>query len=315
MQRESPLVSIIIVLYNSSEYIEPCLRSLATLKYSPFEVILVDNGSNDDSCTLARKVANDAGLEYMIRRLGANGGFAKANNYGFKLSGGDIALLLNPDTEVFPDTLDKLTGAFEEDDVGVVGCKLYYPDQKIIQHAGGYVRDNGLTMHYGIGEEDAGQYEEPKDVTYVTGAALAIRRSVFERAGMLDPGYSPAYFEDVDICLNARRLGYRVAYAPEARIIHHESTTIRKFSKRYYYLYHRNRIRFMLKNFSFKFLKAKALPMEKRWLVITGTDEPISPLIRAYLTNLVMLPLTLVSRRRNDRLIGKPRIEDTVSTL
>ncbi|MCG2795859.1 MAG: glycosyltransferase, partial [Actinomycetia bacterium] len=100
IQGECPLVSIIVVLYDSVGYIEPCLRSLATLKYSPFEVILVDNGSNDGSCTLARKVANDAGLDCVIRRLGANSGFASANNDGFKLSSGDITLLLNPDTEV-----------------------------------------------------------------------------------------------------------------------------------------------------------------------------------------------------------------------
>ncbi|MBU4241584.1 MAG: glycosyltransferase family 2 protein [Actinobacteria bacterium] len=296
-------------------YIEPCLRSLATLKYSPFEVILVDNGSNDGSCTLARKVANDAGLDCVIRRLGANSGFASANNDGFKLSSGDITLLLNPDTEVFPDTLDRLVSAFEEDDVGIAGCKLYYPGGKIIQHAGGFVRDSGLTMHYGVGEEDMGQYEEPKNVMYVTGAALAARRDVFERVGMFDPGYSPAYFEDVELCLNARRLGYRVAYIPEARVIHHESTTIRKFSERYYYLYHRSRIRFLLKNFSLEFLMKRALPMEKRWLAMRAPEEHAMPIIKAYLANLAMLPLTLISRWRNNRLTGKRRIEDTVSTL
>lgn len=311
----APLVSVIIVLYNSADYIGPCLRSLAGLEYVNYELILVDNGSEDGSSLVARKAAEEAGVDCVISRLESNSGFAKANNLGFGLSTGEIVLLLNPDTEVFPDTLDMLVRSFEDESVGIAGCKLYYPDRKTIQHAGGFIRDNGLTMHYGVGEEDRGQFDEVRDVMYVTGAALAVRRGVFTRVGMLDTGYYPAYFEEADLCTAVRRLGRRVVYYPAARVIHHESTTTGKFTEKYYYLYHRNRIRFLLKNFSLGFLLERALPMEERWLGMIAPEEQSIPLNKAYLANIAMLPLTLAARLKNDRLLEAPRLEDTVGEL
>jgi GT2 family glycosyltransferase len=310
-----PLVSIIIVLYNSAEHIRPCMASLGKLEYRPFEVIMVDNGSVDDSPRIAREESSTSGLDCVVHQLARNRGFAAANNQGFHLASGEVLLLLNPDTEVFPDMVDELVNALREPNAAVAGCKIYYPDRKTIQHAGGYIRDNGLTMHYGADELDEGQYDEMKDTAYVTGAALAVTRDVFIRVGMLDEGYFPAYFEETDLCLRVRRLGYRVVYAPGARLVHYESTTTGKFTRRYYYLYHRNRIRFMLKNYSWSFLLDRALPMEQRWLDIITPWEQAVPLNKGYLVNIVNLPRTLLARRRMERILGAPRLEDTVSEL
>jgi GT2 family glycosyltransferase len=308
-----PLVSVIIVLYNSAEHIGPCIASLGRLSYEPIEVIMVDNGSKDDSPHIAAEAARAGGLEFVMQELPRNRGFAAANNRGFALARGEVLLLLNPDTEVFPDTVDELVDGLREPTAAVAGCKIYYPDRKTIQHAGGYVRDNGLTMHYGADQPDEGQFDEMKDVAYVTGAALAVLRDVFVRAGMLDEGYFPAYFEETDLCLRVRRLGYRVVYVPGARLVHHESTTTGKFTRRYYYLYHRNRIRFMLKNYSWRFLRDRALPMEERWLDIITPWEQAVPLNKGYLVNIMNLPRTLLARRRMERMLGVPRLEDTVS--
>jgi GT2 family glycosyltransferase len=308
-----PLVSIIIVLFNSSEEIGPCLDSLGRLQYEPVEIIMVDNGSVDDSPRIAREAAEASGLSFILHELPRNRGFAAANNHGFHLSSGEVLLLLNPDTVAFTDTVGELVDALREPDAAVAGCKVYYPDGKTIQHAGGYVRDNGLTMHYGVDQPDEGQFDEMKDVAYVTGAALAVVREVFVRAGMLDEGYFPAYFEETDFCLRARRLGYRVVYVPGARVVHHESTTTGKFTERYYYLYHRNRIRFLLKNYSWRFLLNRALPMEERWLGMIVPWEQAVPLNKGYLVNIMNLPRTLLARRRMEQMLGVPRLEDTVS--
>jgi len=310
-----PRVSIIIVLYNCADFIGPCIDSMQALSCDDVELVMVDNGSTDGSARLAREAADRAGIPCVISDLGGNRGFARANNRGFKLAGGDVVLLLNPDTEVYPDMVGELASAFEDESVGVCGCKVYYPDRKTLQHAGGWMRDNGLTMHYGVGEIDEGAYDEPRDCPYVTGCALAVRRDVFARAGMFDAGYYPAYFEEADLCLNVRRMGYRVVYVPGARVVHHESVTTGKFTQRYYYLYHKNRLRFLAKNFSLRFLLDRTLPMEQKWLGMIDPGDQSNPLNSAYLMNLLALPRTLFARLRNERRLRAPRIEDTVSHL
>jgi GT2 family glycosyltransferase len=308
-------VSIIVVLYNSADYIEACVDSIRRIDYPHVELIMVDNGSSDDSAQLARQVAHNAGVECSISILKGNKGFAAANNHGFTLSSGEIVLLLNPDTELYPDAVGSLVSAFQDPSVGICGCKVFYPDRVTLQHTGGWMRDNGLTMHYGVGEKDTGVYDEMRDVFYVTGAAFAVRRGVFERAGLLDAGYYPAYFEETDLCLAVRRLGLRVVYVPGACLVHHESTTTGKFTERYYYLYHKNRIRFLLKNFSWRFLLNRSLPMEQEWLGIIAPWEQSVPLNKAYLANIIALPRTLSARWKLERRIRAPRMQDTVPHL
>jgi GT2 family glycosyltransferase len=242
-------------------------------------------------------------------------GYAGAVNHGASLAKGELLLLLNPDTEVYPDMVTSLVEATRDRTVGVAGCKVYNPDGVTLQHAGGYIRDNGLSMHYGVGERDNGQFDEVMEVAYVTGAALAVGRGVFEDAGAFDPGYYPAYFEETDLCLRVRRMGHRVIYVPGARVLHHESVTTGRFTRRYYYLYHRNRVRFMLKNFSWRFLRDRALAMERRWLGMIDLSFEGPPLRKAYLINVLMLPRTLLARWNMERSLRAPRIEDTTSEL
>lgn len=311
----NPLVSIVIVLYNSSEHIGPCLESVRLLVYRPLEVVLVDNRSADSSMLLARRKAEEDGLPCVSSVLPRNKGFAAAVNEGASLARGEVLLLLNPDTEVYPDMLEALVRELRDPATGVAGCKVLDPDGETLQHAGGFLRDNGLSMHYGVGERDVGQYDVPADVPYVTGAALAVTRELFLASGGMDSGYFPAYFEEVDLCLRVRRMGYRVVYVPGARVLHHESVTTGRFTKRYYYLYHRNRVRFLLKNYSWGFLRDRALPMEQRWITMIQPEEQSVPLNKAYLVNIANLPRTLLARWRMERDLKAPRLEDTVSEL
>lgn len=309
------VVSVVIVLYNSAEYIEPCLESLSRSEGVTLEIVLVDNASSDSSSLLARRCLNRLGMTGCISMMGRNKGFAAACNAGARAASGEVILFLNPDTEVYGDMIGELVRAFTDGSLGVCGCKVYYPDRKTLQHAGGWMRDNGLTMHYGVGEEDAGAYDEPRDCFYVTGCALAVRGDVFERSGGLDEGYYPAYFEEADLCLNVRRLGYRVTYVPEARVVHHESVSTGKFTRRYYYLYHKNRLRFLIKNFSLRFLRDRTVPMEREWHEMIKNDDQTVPLNKAYAVNVLALPRTLTARLRNELRLRSPRIEDTVSHL
>ncbi|MEW5871694.1 MAG: glycosyltransferase family 2 protein [Chloroflexota bacterium] len=285
------LVSIIVLAYNGQAYLRVCLEAVCRQDYPNFETIVVDNASRDGSAVLVRR--DFPGVQLVENRR--NLGFAGGNNLGMRLARGEIIVLLNHDTVVEPTWLSELVKAVQSDPaIGIAGCKIYNPDGRTLQHAGGWFLPNGLSNHYGRDEVDQGQYEQPRPVEYVTGAALAIRRQVIERCGGLDPGYFPAYFEEADWCLRARKAGYQVVYAPAARLVHHESVWSSVTSPRFLYTYHKNRLRFVLKNYTRAQLAA-AVKFEIGWL---RRYKPPRVLWLAYLVNLLRLPLTLAARWR-----------------
>lgn len=285
------LCSVVVVDYNAGKLLTACVRSLAAQDYPSVEVIVVDNSSHDGSAEACRHAFPD--VHYI--RAPRNLGFAGGTNLGVKHARGSVLLLLNPDTEAAPDLVRVVVERLLSDAaVGVVGAKVYDPGWTTIQHAGGIVHANALTDHVGRGEEDRGQLDEPRDCAYVTGAALAIRREVLERVGLLDPWYRPAYFEETDLCYRVRRTGLRVVYEPRARLIHHEGTASGKFSQRFFYLYHRNRLRFVVRNYAVGDLLRTFAPAEWRWMRQSLPPEQRRPLLHAYATNVVRLPLTVL---------------------
>ncbi|TAK34032.1 MAG: glycosyltransferase family 2 protein [Chloroflexota bacterium] len=295
MSRQSglPLVSVLIVAYNGQDYLGRCLDSLAQSDYPCFETIVVDNASTDSSVA----VATQHHLRPTVVRSAENLGFAGGNNLGLREAKGEIIVLLNQDAHVRPDWLSCLIdGMLEDPRIGIAGCKLFDPDERTIQHAGGVVHPNALTNHLGAGEADAGQHDGIRDVDYVTGAALAIRRDVIESCGALDTGYFPAYFEELDLCQRVRRAGFRVVYIPRSVAVHHESSSTQKFSPSFFYFYHKNRLRFVLKNYSIGQIVGGFLPHELRWLLGHCPPNQVRPLARAYLHNAVFLPRTLICR-------------------
>ena len=138
-----------------------------------------------------------------------NTGFSKANNQGIRHAldnGAKHILLLNNDVEIpTAGWLEQLSTVLESDTkIGIVGCKLLYPNGTI-QHAGGII-DLRVPYHRGEGEKDTGQYDRVEFVDYVTGAALMIKSEVVQKIGLLDEGFSPLYFEDTDWCVRAQIL-------------------------------------------------------------------------------------------------------------
>lgn len=218
----APAVAVVVLNWNGKDLTLDCVRSLLEIDTPNVDIIVVDNASDDGSVGAIRDsfggrvtvVANDENL-----------GFAAGNNAGIRLAlerGVDYVLLLNNDTVVDAALIDNLLRPFETNgNLGVAGPKIYYhtPPDRIWFAGGELFLSRGVARHIGIRETDRGQFDDPRDVDYVTGCALMARREVFETVGLLDPSYV-AYYEDADFCVRARRAGYRVVYVPGGKVWH-----------------------------------------------------------------------------------------------
>ena len=187
---------------------------------TPFELILVDDASPDHAASLVDSVPG-----VRLIRLSKNVGYLGACNAGAAAARGRHLLLLNNDTEVRPGFLDALVRLLDDKSVGVVGSKLVYPDGRL-QEAGGIIFRDGTGWNYGRGESPSRfEYAFVREVDYCSGASLLVRGELWQSLGGFDERYSPAYYEDVDLCFSAREAGYRVLYQPASVVIHHEGAS------------------------------------------------------------------------------------------
>ena len=266
------LVSVILLTWNSEDFISLCLESLAQQTYPYFEIIVVDNASKDNTVQRLKACAHAALVKKLIvneKNLGCAGG----NNVGWRASSGDIVIFLNPDTVVTKTWMENLSSALLADREAVIaGCRIHYPNSHRIQHAGGILYPNGMSRHVGSGEEDQGQYDQLRQVDYVTGAAIGVKRDFLEKAGGFDEDYFPAYFEETDLCYKAKKQGKRALYVPNALLYHYESPGLSRHSPQFYALYYKMRIRFVVKNYTLLEILIKFLPFELRWMLF----EPLA---------------------------------------
>lgn len=290
-----PTLSVILLNWNGRAYLEQCLYALAGQSQPASRVMLVDNGSTDGSVEFVREHFPWV----KIRDNGGNIGFAAGNNVALREDDAEITVLLNPDVILYPDCLAALSEALAEDPrIGIAGCRLLYPGGDIIQHAGGFLtHPQAMPGHYGIGERDERQHNMPRDVEYVIGAAMAIRRSLLDEIGLLDEGFF-LYFEDTDICRRARRAGYRVVYWPAATGIHIESATAIKGSFAYLQRFHSGRWRYLLKHFPAEEIAGPTLEAEAKWLDRLNPAERRAVTL-AYLATQRGLPEIWVARERD----------------
>ena len=225
---EPPIASIVIPLFNKVEYTRNCLEALIanTSEDLFYEVILVDNASSDATSELLSQLEGDV----RIVRNTTNLGFARACSQGAQLAKGKYVVFLNNDTLPQEGWLEALIAEAEvSSDVGVVGSKLLYPDTETIQHAGiGWI--NGLPDHpFRHAPADAPEVNQARDLDMVTGACLLIRRGLFHEVGGFDEGYINGV-EDIDLCLQVRRAGYRIRYTPKSVLFHYEGTSEGRFA-------------------------------------------------------------------------------------
>jgi len=218
-----PLVSIVIPVHGHYAITRRCLAALAYAPTRvPFEVVIVDDGSPDGS---SQWLVQDAPGVRLERHAFARG-FNQACCTGAAAARGDYIVLLNNDTEPCALWLEELLDPFQRwPDTGLVGAQLIYPDGRL-QEAGGIVWGNGEPWNYGRGGNPYDpRFAYARQVDYASGAALAIRRSLWNEVGGFSPEFSPAYFEDTDLAFKVRQAGYSVRYAPLARVIHHEGVS------------------------------------------------------------------------------------------
>ncbi len=218
---DSARVLVIVVHWNAFELSERCLLSLSAQSHPAVDLLVIDNGSTDGSGdALAARFPAVEILRLPENRLyagGANRGLRRALARGY-----DHAVIMNNDTEAEPDLVAALVAAAESgSEIGLVGPKILYfdrPDR--IWSAGGRIDSwCGLFHHHGLRKPDGPPYDVERDVDYLTGCCILVTRRALIDIGYLDESYG-MYSEDADWSVRARRLGYRVVYAPQARLRH-----------------------------------------------------------------------------------------------
>jgi len=239
----SPKVSVVILNWNGKKYLKNCLDSVLKTDYHDLEIIVVDNASTDGSQQLVKKCYPQVILIENEKNLG----FCVGNNIGIKHASGDLIILLNNDTIVDKGWVKEILKCAQDAKVGIVGCRLYFPGTKIIQSLGFKMRFLGYWENIGAGQEDNGQFGKAGRVDYVSGAALAVKREVLDKIGLLDPAFY-AYVEDCDLCYRAKRAGYKVVTS-NAIVYHYGSLSWNKFSVKRMYLIQKNKIYFLLKHY------------------------------------------------------------------
>ncbi len=215
-----PDVSIIIPVYNQFPYTYNCLKSIleqtgSTVRY---EIIIADDGSSDDTKRLSELVQN-----IRIIRNPKNLLFLRNCNHASTFARGRYLLFLNNDTQVQENWLEPLVSLLEHHPlVGMTGSKLIYPDGRL-QEAGGIIWNDGSAWNYGNRQEaDCPEYNYVKEVDYISGASLMIRKKLWQEIGGFDERYAPAYCEDSDLAFEVRKHGYQVVYQPQSVVVHFE---------------------------------------------------------------------------------------------
>lgn len=253
----APLVSVVVVCWNSKQHLPVCLGSLRLQAYPSVEVIVVDNGSTDGS----REYVESEHPGVRVHAIDRNVGYAPANNAGFRVAKGEYLVVLNPDTEVEPDFVSELVVAVDQDGVGLATSRIcYFDDRDRVNACGNEVHLTGIGYCRGL-DQPAGEFDMPAMVPSVSGCAFMIRRDVLDRIGGFDDDYF-TYVEDSDLSLRAHLAGYRIAFAPKSIVYH--KYALRMTPQKLYFI-ERNRRLTLIKNFRWGTLVALLPP-----LVLTG---------------------------------------------
>lgn len=238
-----PFLSIIIVSYKTKEYLKECLLSIKkNVVNIPYEIIVVDNHSLDGTVDMIRNEFSEVTLIENTKNLG----FAKANNQAFKLSKGEFILLLNPDTVVLPGSILRMVRFMEkEPSAGAVGCEFIKPEGTPLH----LWRDGAFLPRYHFfpltrsifvnkikrlfNISDVKSTEGLKEVDWVSGACMLLRKSVLDVVGFLDESYF-MFMEEIDLCWRIKKSGFKVYLINDCKIIHHEGGSYKESEERDY---------------------------------------------------------------------------------
>lgn len=245
-------------MWNQLEETIKCLESTQSLDYPNFHVLLVDNGSIDNSSIIAHHYFPDTS----VLDNGKNLGYAGGNNAGIKLCierEFDYILVLNNDTILDSSSLTLMVNDLEEhENAAAAAPKIFFYDSpSTIYYAGGLVSGVWHTVHKGYGEEDRSEFSEDAETDWLTGCAILFRRAALESVGLFEPRFF-VLCEDADWSTRATRVGYKLRYVSNAKVWHKGSRSFgAQFSPTYMYYYTRNRLLWIERNFPWR---------QKRWI-------------------------------------------------
>jgi GT2 family glycosyltransferase len=227
-----PLVSVIILACNKAAYTARCLDGLTKTLWRPLEVILIDNGSTDETPALLGAFETRAGefdISVKRGRNESNVGAITGRNQALEMAEGEFVAFMDNDVVVrsrgWVDILAEALDGVERG--GIAGPKIIYPfPPHLIQCAGATVSRRGRVFFRGRGEpSDAAEFNRLEEVQCLISACWLMRRAVYEDIGPLEEAYNPVQFEDIDYCYAARERGWKVLYEPSAEMYHFENVT------------------------------------------------------------------------------------------
>ena len=299
------MIDIIIPNYNGAEELKICFASLEKQTYKDFNIILVDNGSTDNSVEFTKSNFP----RHQIIMLDKNFGFAKAINAGLRFSlainNSEFILLLNNDIELKEDFLANGIETFERlKDVSFIAVKmLNYFNRDVIDDCGDFIKANGGSpFARGHGDIDKGQYDKLEYIFGACAGAAFYRKDVFNKIGLFDEDYF-AYLEDLDFSFRLQLAGYKCYYNPEIVCYHKRGETSKKIEGLNIRLSEKNLIALRLKNYPM-FIYLKYTPLFfiariVRYYKFIKLHPPviIKSAIVGYLKGLSEIPKTLRKRR------------------
>ncbi len=263
-----PKVRAIVVNHKRLDHVVHCLGALDAVDYPYLRTIVVDNDSGPEEVATLR----EAGLR--VVEAGGNLGYAGGNNVGVKLAldeGADLLWILNPDTEPHPQSLRVLVGVLADHaDVGIIGGRILEDDAaglRIQSEGGRIVWDSGGRSELiNRSRRPTRRKRQLTHVDFVPGAAMLVRREVFEQIGLLPEEYF-MYFEETEFCVRAVRAGFRTAIHPKAEFIHRTPRTIGMPGEAFVYYFIRNRLLFGRRHTEVPFeeLVADVVPFIQGW--------------------------------------------------
>ncbi len=247
------MIGVVTVLYGSDQVLPGFFASLGAQSGVRYRLYVIDNSDSDSGLQIARRLAAECGIDAVFHFNAANLGVAKGNNQGIDLALADgctHVLLANNDTEFSGSTFSALLEALAGSGADAVTAKLHYHGtDRLIWYAGGDI--NAWTMrvpHHGMQAYDRGQFDGQTEVGYAPTCFMLVRREVFAAVGRMDESYF-VYYDDTDFVWRMKQQGLRIAFAPQALVLHKVSTSTGGAESAFTLYYtNRNRIYFIRKN-------------------------------------------------------------------
>ena len=229
LPEKEPLVSIIIPTKDKVDILSTCITSIINkTEYQNYEVLIIDNNSVEPATTAYYKSILSTNSKIKLYEYKKEFNFSAIVNYGVQKAAGEVVVLLNNDTEVInEDWLAEMVSQCMRKDIGAVGAKLYYPNGQI-QHAGVFLYEGqpGNHIYLKREKEDPGYFNKlnlVQNYSAVTAACLAIRKEVYLEVNGCDEAHLKVAYNDVDLCLKVKALGYRNLWTPFVELVHYES--------------------------------------------------------------------------------------------